>query len=240
MSNKAFSQREEMMFDAMLKVAATESMMRDLETLPSNEELKCMNLRSDTFNKRMMSIIHRAENAQKRKRMARWTYKAAAIFGLIFTVSTITLMSVEASRVFILNTLFAVTHDDHVVFEFGDAGQISESISAQRITMPNEFILIKTQEMANMSIFIYENATGEKVTIQRNIGMSASVFIDNKQREYVALTVSDVDVYLFEATSDNYHNFAVWNDGEHVLQVTVQFDVERLLTLVETIIRNTP
>ena len=71
MSNAEFPEREEKMFDAMLKVAASESMARQLEALPNEEELKSMNLRSEAFNKRMNGVIRRAESTENRKRMAK-------------------------------------------------------------------------------------------------------------------------------------------------------------------------
>ena len=240
MSNNTFPEREEKMFDAILKVAASESLAKQLDSLPSKEELESMNLCSNDFNKRMIGIISRAENAQKRKRMAKWTYKAAAIFGLIFTVSTITLMSVEASRVFILNTFFAVTHDDHVVFGFGEVTQQPEIEVVYGIAMPSNFNLINAQRMANISIFVFSNDLGEIVTIQQSIGVGLGAFVDNEQRKFITLNIRGQEVHLFEATDNEYHNVAVWSSGNDVLQVIVQFEAERLLLLVETIIENTP
>jgi hypothetical protein len=61
----------EKLFDAILKVALEETIDREMESLPSSEELKKMFPRSAATDKRFMKIINAASKESKGKKAAR-------------------------------------------------------------------------------------------------------------------------------------------------------------------------
>ena len=67
-------------------------------------------------------------------------------------------------------------------------------------------------------------------------------FVDNsnEQREFVKLSIRGQKIYLFEEVDSNYRNIAIWRWSDYVLMSIVQFEVERLLKLVETFIEHNP
>ena len=61
MNNSKFN-RNERQFDAILKVAFKESVIKEMDALPTSKELNAMFPRSEALDKRVMRIINR-ENA---------------------------------------------------------------------------------------------------------------------------------------------------------------------------------
>ena len=89
MLNSKNSDRNEKLFDAVLKIAAEEAMVERMDGLPSREELAKLYPRSQAFDKRAAKIIgkhDRAEKIRKNAFVVRTVLKIAASFLLVVTL----------------------------------------------------------------------------------------------------------------------------------------------------------
>ncbi|MCL2357886.1 MAG: hypothetical protein FWC70_12170 [Defluviitaleaceae bacterium] len=73
-------ERNEKLFDAILKVAAEEALREEIDAMPSCEELNKMYPRSKSLDKKVYAAINRKFGAARRKRIARIFAKIAACF----------------------------------------------------------------------------------------------------------------------------------------------------------------
>jgi len=237
MANNINTSLDERLFDAMLKEAVKESVIKEVDSAPSREELDKLFPRNDTFDRRALGIVGRVDKKQKRVRAVRTLYRTAAAIALLVTASLITLMSIEASRNFILNTFISV-QDDHIVFRFGRDAENLDSSFIPLESLPYGFELVSSEELNNLSTFIYINPLGEQLIAQRHAGMSLETFIDNEHREHVITTISERTVHFFKAFDTNYFNAAMWSDGLDVIQIVANIDIYRLTALVKDLIND--
>jgi hypothetical protein len=95
--------QNEIWFDALLKVAASETLKNEMNMLPSEEVLNEKYQPSAELDRRIKRITTRSRLKTKIKKCARVTRKLAACIIIILAVSSVTLFNVEATRNAIFN-----------------------------------------------------------------------------------------------------------------------------------------
>ena len=155
--NNAKTERNEKVFDALLKIAAEELMREKMDALPSLEELNQMYPRSASLDKKIYAIINKEKRRVWRNKALRGFAKAAAVFSIVFVATTAILMSVGASRHFILNMLVDI-RNDYVFFDFSqghapDGGSDMDIIGA----VPDGFRMTSSQTLDSMSLYVFED-----------------------------------------------------------------------------------
>ena len=223
--------RNDRIFETMLEIAAEESFKRKMDSLPSREELDKEYPISPEFKKKIDGIIAKEERQFKRKRFSRIFMKIAACAGVLLTVSAIALMSVEASRTFILNTIINI-HHDHVTFEFV-VDEPRENFDGR--SLPGGFEYEGSHAFENFTVRSYVNADGQQIIIQQHLGVNLGSAIDNDYRNFTTIYINEREVFLFESIDINEHHVAMWQHGSDVFQVQAYIDVSELLVLVTTI-----
>jgi hypothetical protein len=236
----------------MLKVAAEEATMQEMDEFPSREELEKLYPRSEAFDKRIAKIIGKHERTEKRKKAARTFARVAAAVGIFFTVSVITLMSVEASRNFILRTIFNV-HDDHVVFEFGEPEHVVfdlgddwheehgdlmfPSDNPLQGFLPVEFEYINSYRSPTGDTFVFTNETGEQIIFLQNTkGEGLRIYAGNENNEFTTREINNREVFVFEAeSSDSFHNI-MWEDDRYIYSLLSEVDIDILIDIARNLI----
>ena len=223
----------EKIFDAMLKVAFEEAVNQELASYPSDEELNKLYPPSAAFNKRIMKIIAKHERASKRKQAARSILRVAAAIGIFFTVSTFILMSVEASRVFLLNAIINM-HDEHVVLEFRD-NEDNVTDNVRHIPGDFGFDYVGSHAFDNLLIATYVNAVGEQIIWQQHISGNLRTAIDTAYREFSTITLNNQDAFLFESTDDEAQHIIIWERNRIVFQIFTNTNIEQALAIAEAL-----
>jgi len=230
----------EKMLDAILKVAAEEALKEEMAALPSLDELNKMYQSSGTLEKKIQGIISKEKSKYKRKRFFRKLGKLGklgkivAIFIAVLSISAVALISVEASRNFIINT-FTNTHNDHVAFEFGEN---SESFNANVITLgyiPDGFEVESHQDFTTFGIITLLNQEGAEITIHRSYADSIGVAFDNENRDHSIINVDGRNIHIFEAHEPGYLNMLMWQHDIDVITIYSDIDIVVLLRIAENI-----
>jgi len=235
MSKNRSTDRNDKLLEAMFRVALEETIDRDMNALPNTEELNKIFPRSDAVDKKFRELV--SSNAQKDsgKRISQGFVKVVASIIVMFILSAIALLSVEASRSFIFNTIINI-QDDHVAFDFGDVLYNGEYDSNIPIFYIDGFEYIGGRRHYTRNTFIYENIFGEQIILQQHKGMSLRVLIDNEHREFTIKRVESNDVYIFAATSNDYSHIIMWAQGDNVLNLVSNMELEHLINIVVDII----
>lgn len=234
MTNNDDIGRNEKLFEAMLKIAAEEAMKEEAELLPSQDELNKMYPPTDTLNRRVHGIINRARRIEKRKVMLRNFGKVAAVFGILFTLSTAILMTVEASRNFILNTFINI-QDDYVAFEFGIETQDKSAYGFVLGYMPEGFELLNRQSVGGISFEFFANAIGEEILIQQNLASDVTVAIDNEVREFSNITIGEHELFIFESFDPQDQNVVMLQVGNDVFSIFSHLGIDELKLIASAI-----
>lgn len=222
----------EKLFDSILKVALEETIDLEMESLPSSEELDKMFPRSAATDKRFMKIISTGFKKSKGKKAARILLRIVASFTVLFTIGIITLMSVEASRHFILNAIINI-QNKYIAFDFGDAGQLGANDQAMFEFMPDDFEYISSQHLDNLSVWVYVSKTGDRILVQRHTGISLGVAVDNENRDFTVRQLGDYEACIFESSGYDYPHIILWAEGDYVFNMISTIDLSRMLDIVD-------
>jgi len=227
--------RNDKLLEAMFRVALEETIDRDMDALPGAEELNKMFPISDSANKKYRELINSNAHKDSRKLTSQRFMKVVASIIMVFILSTIALLSVEASRSFIFNTIINI-QNDHVAFDFGDVWHIEGYESKIPIFHIDGFEYMGGRRHYTRNTFVYENILGEQIILQQHMGVSLRVLIDNEHREFTIKRIGNNDVHVFAATSIDYSHIIMWTQDDNVLNLVSNIELDFLINVVTNII----
>ena len=237
--NNSSIKRNEKIFEALLSVAAAEVMEEEMAALPGLEKLNEMYVASETLDKKIKGIIKKESRTHRRKQGIKTFGRVAAILGLIFTVSTIALMSVEASRNFIINILFNM-RNDHVVFDFGDdtTPRPNEYENNHNFLnyLPVGFYYLTSHATERSRTFVYINDAGQQITITQREATSVRVGMDTDYREFSVIYLGNQEVYFFEGDGEEYQHVMMWTDSNIVYTILTNIDIYQFFEITERLV----
>lgn len=232
--NKA-AERNEKLFDAVVKVAVEEAFAQEMESFPNEGELNKMYPRSTAMDKRVKGIINKAAKNNRKKNQAPLFVRVAASIVVLITVVGITLFSVEASRNFIRN-IFVNIQDDHVAFDFGDLGRTTYRERASLSFALYGFEYVSSHHMDTQSIVIFVNEAGERIVFQNHYRMELGVFIDNENRAFTIQELGGMEIYVFESFDGELQNVVMWAMWNDVYIITSAISIEALIEIVASLV----
>ena len=235
--NSTNNDKNKRRFEAMLKLAAIEALEKEMDVLPCLEELNKTYPPSEALNKKIQDIIKRESKANKKKRDARIfgrLGKIAVVAGIFLAVSTAVVMSIEASRNFIIN-VFVNRQDDHVVFGFGNDVAIGKTETHNEFQeyLPEGFLYVSSHITDLTIMTIYTNEIGQQIIIDRTEGEGLRRGVDDDYREFSQIYINSQQVFLNEATEEGLHHTAMWHSSNTVYGITSNIDIEQFFQILE-------
>jgi hypothetical protein len=222
------------LFDAILQVAAEQAEKNEYELQPTTEELNNLYPPSEVANKRIRSFIDKERRTIRRVKFMQRFAKTAAIFVVVLSICTTILMSVEASRNFILNT-FVNIQEDHVAFDFRQEEQGREVDELGHGYIPYGFELLSRNESDRAVLTVYVNSYGEQLIIQQSISTTIGVAIDNERREFSQVIIDGQNLFVFEAYDTEIHNVVMRQVGNDVFIAFSTTSMDNLILVVTNI-----
>jgi len=250
-NNKSLNiNRNEEIFDAILKIAAKEAFNDEMTEL--FEELDEMEdvPPSDILDKKIRDMISKEKKVHRRKKFFGSFMKVAAIFLAVVGLGSIGLMSVEASRNFIINLLIEI-RGDYVLIELGHDGivpgegqnvgqEVSGSADGLEVLgivfgyVPDGFEVVSYQEMSARSIVVFSDGVGGQIIVNRNIFQSTTAIVDTEFREFTTIHLDNgLEAFLFVATDDNFTNIVIWQQGSDAISISSTAEVNDMLRMAE-------
>jgi len=233
MENNTNFEKDERIFDGLLKIAANEVFREEIDALPSDEELIKMFPSVELSEKKGFAVINKEFRVLNRKKALRTFARVAAVFCVFAVFSATILMAYPATRNIILNFLVGV-RDDDVDINFGLGATNEENINATGFNfIPEGFLLINQQVFDNMEIYAFENSEEHIIMLQRFFSRSLVAALDNEYADFSTIQLSTGIAYLSAAKYENELSTIVWADGENIVDITTTLDIETLKNLAE-------
>jgi len=239
MENNQKTETDEKLFTAVFKVAAEEAWQEEMDSLPSLDELNEMYPPSESLDKRVFGTINKAARRGKIKKAMRYTARCAAIFCVVIVLAGGLLMSVEASRTFILNRIINMGEDYvQISFQLGDIAdlEIGELVVNY---IPYDFAFYEQGEFAEgHTFYTFRSDTRRGILIQHIIvledgGSVAGISPVTEYSEFSIISLHRQVAYLFTSTYENHVNTISWNYGRHFLSVSAFLEVDELMRIAE-------
>ncbi|MCL2224179.1 MAG: DUF4367 domain-containing protein [Defluviitaleaceae bacterium] len=228
----------EKLFNAIVKVAAEEAWQEEMDSMPSLEELNEMYPPSEALNKRVYGEINKAARRGKIKKAIRTTSKLVAGFCVFIVLAGGLLLSVEASRTFILSRIINMG-DDYVQINFRLGYAADLKVGELVINyIPDDFVFYTQGELAEgYYYYMFKSDTRRGIMIGHLIvsDCSSSVSMYTPMPEYSEFTIISLNgqiAYLFISPT---HNTISWSYGRHFISVAAWLDADELIKIAEGI-----
>lgn len=223
--------RNEMLFDALLEVAVSEAFKKEMDAFPSEKELNKAYNPSPELDKRIRKLIDQNYRRLIIRRLVKSAGKVAACIAIIFTVLSVILLSVGASRNAILNAVVEWT-EKYTKIQFQDTAADAEYHLAY---LPEGFSLTATESFGSTVMLKYANKAGIEIIFKQRLAERSTSLFDNENSDYIEIDISSNPAYLFEALADDDYNVLIWQSKGVVFELTSALDSTELIRIGESV-----
>lgn len=221
------------LFDALLDLAVTDAMEKEIDNLPSEEELNAIYKPSNEMNARINHIIKTGLRKHKRKRVIKTVNRIAASLVILFVVMSAALLSVKATRNAIFNA-FLDWQNKSTDIRFTDPDKNNLDV-IRPAYIPVGYSETSTEKFGSVYTIIYSNSQGNEILFDQWPAESSNTSIDNENTNMTEITVGGNKAYLFEAANEIQKSVLIWEAEGIVFQLTAQIDSDELIRIAETI-----
>lgn len=227
--------QNEILFDALLKVATSEALKNEVNALPSEEELSEKYKPSAELDRRIRRIIIRGRAKSKTQRYTRRIRKIAAVIIIIIVTSSATLLSVEATRNAIFNA-YIERFGKYTEIKFIDSTTDSKQSDAFFPEyLPEGFRKTSEKSYGNTIMIEYTDDAGIEILFLKRPADTGTSLINNEDAEYKEVDINGNTAYLFEAVSKNDNSVLLWQSDGMVFELTSQIDSDELIHIGNSI-----
>ena len=223
-----------MMTENNLSIALREVVSSEFSNIPMNEDEIHY-----TFSNRFLNKMDKLTKAEKSRfwRMTNTAPRRVAVVLASLLIIILTACSIPPVRAAVA-TFFQETYDNFVLFFTDDVG--TEMISEQYILsdVPEGFSEKEVIESDTRCTHIYQNIAGDEIILSQSITADYAVYVDNEQGEISNITISGMDVSIYDSP-ENHCKVAIWLNGGYAFDLTVygNYDLDFIIRLVEAVQR---
>lgn len=225
MSTNDKKDKNEELFDHIIEYGA--SSWTD-EISPDNipeEEL------SDQLNQKIDNMFSSARKRANRKRRFITARRIAAVFVVLLTMASVTVMSVEAFRVPVLNFIFKNDNIDNT--SMTELKPTSKDSDFNFEYMPKGYHFAKKNVAENGTYFMYDykNSKDNWIFIEINADVNSKTYLNIDKSNYVKFRHHQVEYYYLHGDS----NQLLWYKNKCIHKITSSLSKNELLKIAKNI-----
>lgn len=199
----------EKLFDEILKYAAANYVDEAETQWPSDEELSARYTFSETFNKKMHQLIDEQKRREETANLKRTAVKIATAVLILFTVSIVTVMNVDALRVRMMNYLSKRNEISTIFSIIGNNENFSET---QNLPLPkylpsgysmasfetnDDFCIVVYKDHANNEIFLQKLPIGFTAGVDSEDAYTEDLMVNKQPAEYFKKNNTGTLIYKY-------------------------------------------
>ena len=181
-----------------------------------------------TFSNVFLRKMDKLTKAEKNRfwQMTNTAPKRIAVIMASLMIILLTACSIPSVRAAVVSFM-QETHDTFVRFFTGDTGtnQINEHYFIDIKDLPDGFTEIDVIENATSFVHVYQNNDGDKIILSQSISTDYEINIDNEHGKLYEITVSGMNVSVYEPQFDNFMA-AVWLNDGYAFELTFYGDCD--------------
>lgn len=231
--------QKELLFETLLSYAVKESVIKEINEMPTEEQLKENIHFSVTFENKMEKLI----NKQKHKRIIKSAYvygkKIAVFVSIIISIGFGTLMTAEAVQNAVITTVVE-WYEDHNGFIFENTSNKSdeEILNESQIKLPayipEGFELSESEDSDSFKLYVYKNEEGKNLVFNAIVVTDKNeTFIDNEYTDYEIIEINGRETYLFMGTEDGYMSI-IWTDGNVLYNISTDRNLIEIIRMAKS------
>lgn len=216
-------------FDAMLEASASDMENNVVESLLEGYDGKNHEF-SEKHKKDMESLFRRQRQNHFYNSLKTYGKRLALIFILVIAISTITVASVSAWRIKIMNFILERTQEDTNIIIDKDELTFYENNELSLNYVPEGFVLEKSESKNN---FIYYEFVRENDFFDfHTMDIKNSLSIDTEEANVKKISINNMEAVYSE---NNNVNILVWHDDEIMYILTGNISENELVKIAENI-----
>lgn len=229
------------LFETILTAAVEENFQRELKALPSEEALRNEFTPSPELKQRIQKIIKKSYHQLVRRKAAAIAKKAAVIIAIIIPISLASLLSVEASRIAIFNTVVEWKSDYvNIYFQENSSGQSSQDTNGNNLYkpqyLPDGFIEIETVKFGATQRIKYQNDKNVSIIFdQTPLSEGGTTILDREHTIYKEIILNGRKASLFAAKTPEDKTYIVWQSSKTSFKLYSIIDEKELIKMAENI-----
>lgn len=190
---------------------------------------------SDQLNQKMDNMFSSARKRANRKRKFITARRIAAVFVVLLTMASITVMSVDAFREPVINFIFKTTNrKDESELKITEAPSNTQEVDFLFNYIPDGYVFEKKvvdQSNTNLS-YQYKN-NEDSILIDIIFDPSINVYKYVKDQNYKTIKTTDTKYLYIEGE----YNQLVWTKGKAIFTIFSSLDDEKMIKIGENIER---
>jgi len=233
----AREEKNRILFDTLVRIGVSDALKSEISLLPSKEELDRQYKPSDKLTRRIKTIIIRNRVKQRIHAYSKMASRVAVLLIILLSVSSITLLSVEATRNAIFNAIIE-KYDKYTEIRFDNKVEDGNSNKPYSPTyLPQGFKETSTVTYGNSLMQIYTNDEGLEILFKQGPSETGTILIDNENTEYEEIEINGKVAYLFEALTLEDYNILLWQEEGIVFGLQSLISSDELIQIGRSISR---
>lgn len=221
--------------DALIAMVVTEAEARELEKMPSIEEMDDAFQPSEQFLKKMEKLVKKADSKRKHKKIRHGIKKILIIAATTMSIFFCMLLPVQAVRESVVDTLIE-WQDKFMTIVFSTEDTIPytpESITVGYI--PDGFSLANPEIRDNSTYYVhYSNPDGDWLVIHSlKIDGIQDISLDNEYSTYYPLQFQSHEAIW--GVMKDHNNTLIWDDHGLSFQISGNIDLSEIIKVAESI-----
>ena len=223
--------RNKELFDSLLKAAISDALRDEMDALPSNKELNEKFSTSGELDKRIEKLNFKHKIKSKIGRFVKSNHKTAACLMVIIVLSSVTLLSVEATRNVILNA-FVNQFGKYTQIQYDDSTADGQQMDIFRPAyLPEGYKKISEELYGNSALLVYSDESETEIVLKQRKAEEGTALIDNENTDYTEVDISGNTAYLFKTLKDDNYNVLLWKSRDVVFELTSKLDSDELIRM---------
>ena len=225
---------DDKLFDALLKIAATEALEQEMEEMPSCEELDEQYKPSPNLDKKIRKKIAQHRFKEKGSIWRKLAVKIAASAAIVMVFSSVVLLSVEATRNYIFNVAIK-WQENHFSIQHDYASNLLNGIIYRPTYLPEDFIEVSSNAIGDIIRITYENENSITIMFKQSPSQTSHILADHEDKTYSDIRINGQKVYLFNATEYDKDNAVLWESNGIIFNITSEVASNELILMAESI-----
>ena len=214
-------------FDALFRQAVIESVEREVQALPAEDEITDIVL-SERHERRMEKLFSVSLRKSRIAAVVKFSRKAAVVFLIVTTLLFGALMTSQDVRATVVRTVVEWFEQ----FTLFTSEQVDEPAAFMVPSyFPDGFVEIDRTETEHSKSLLLVNDCGDMIFFYAQ-SVAGVLAVDHEQREYELMTANGFNFHIFEAWEYGYFNTIVWEYSGIRYTINTPIPLETALKIV--------
>ncbi len=225
------------LFETMLKAALEEDFQRELDTLAPEADLKKEYQPSSELVLKIREAAKKEKRRGRQNKIVQAAKKAAVVTAILIPVTFGGLLSVEASRTVIFNSIME-WKADHVDLYFQPESQIPEDkgdVLYKPTYLPDGFREKESVKVGATQRITYENDSKEPIIFDQTSIVNGKKSLDTEHKELKEIIINGNKAYFFTSDKFDKRNHIIWQDNNTSFNLSSTICQKELIKIMQSV-----